>query len=743
MGTLFLVIAIILTSSISGCMVKTDDSDKESNRDNPGAKTTYSPEEKVGFSGKEINFDATFGEDYFATLRFSFCMQNQVYIVADICEPDPNMTAEDNSMFNTTEYIISVGKSGEDIKVTPLYDVVPDRETALCFAYDESGNLVILTQAIGTVGIEYSVFKVDLQTMTVLENYTIKADDIMQFLSIAIDKQGNVYIYAMGNSLNLEILIYEPEQYSPHSIIRESVLSGAQLMRKEDQIYLAMRNDTGTKTDFYELGLGKEELGNPITYNTEGVFGSGMFEGETLYGISSEGLELFANTDSQKTYTWREMGINSRNYSLPGLSSLSETSIAVVGLSGEDSKIHLSILEQTSQAQNVERKTLVIGGVSILDDPDLQNTIDAYNAANKEFYAEVVNYADMGDLNLAILGGNAPDLIWGNQQSTYSAFEEQGMLLDLTDMVSGDPVFSDESVLTNILSLYKKNGGLYTLPLSVMLCGIAGTGLPSGAGWTPEEFTIYAESLPVDTYALYGVTQMELLRDAVMPSMDAFVDWDNRECNFNTANFESLLIWAGTYGEKEHEEDSVTVVISADELIQNGELAMVTRLITSPDSYASLEKLFGENLDYKGYPSAGRTGLTLSSVATVSIYSGTENLEAAWSFVQMAFSSEIQESVGGIPLNREALDKQILAAENFPSYMEDNPEYSTYTEMSAECEQRFRNLLESLSGTPTDNQPELWAILSEEAAAYFAGQKSAAETADIIQNRVGTMVREN
>ena len=724
-------------------MIKPDDSGEESNRDNPGTTTTYLPEEKVGFSGNEINFDATFGENYFATLRFSFCSQNKVYIVADICEPDPNMTAEDNSMVNTTEYVISVGKSGEDIEATPLYDVVPDDETALCFAGDASGNLVILTQAVGTVGIEYSVFKVDLQTMTVVENYTIKADDIMQFLSIAIDKQGNVYIYAMGNSLNLEILIYEPEQYSPHSIIRESVLSGAQLMRKEDQIYLAMRNDTGAKMDFYELGLGKEELDNPITYNTEnGLFG-GMFEGEFLYGISSEGLVLFSNTDSQKIYTWREMGINSRNYTLPGLSLLSETSIAVVGLSADDSKIHLSILEQTSQAQNVERKTLVIGGVLINGDPDLLNTVDAFNAANKEFYAEVVDFANMGDLNLAILGGNAPDLIWGNQESTYSAMEEQGMLMDLTDMVSGDPVFSDKNVLTNILSLYEKNGGLYTLPQSVILEGIAGSGLPSGAGWTPEEFADYAESLPVNTDALYGVTQMELLQAAVMPSMDAFVDWDNRECYFNTANFESLLIWAGTYGEKEHSEDSVTVVMNADELIRNGELAMETRGIYGADSYASLDKLFGENLDFKGFPSTGRNGLTLSSTAMVSIYSGTENLEASWSFVQMAFSSEIQESVGGIPLNRDALDKQILAAENTPSFMEDNPEYSSYTEMSAECEQRFRNLLESLSGTPTDNQPEIWAILSEEAAAYFAGQKSAAETADIIQNRVETMVREN
>ena len=75
-----------------------------------------------------------------------------------------------------------------------------------------------------------------------------------------------------------------------------------------------------------------------------------------------------------------------------------------------------------------------------------------------------------------------------------------------------------------------------------------------GGHWTPEEFTSYAESLPEDTYALYGVSQMDLFEGAVMPSMDAFVDWDKRECSFNSAYFESLLVWAGKYGEKEKEE---------------------------------------------------------------------------------------------------------------------------------------------------------------------------------------------
>jgi hypothetical protein len=53
-----------------------------------------------------------------------------------------------------------------------------------------------------------------------------------------------------------------------------------------------------------------------------------------------------------------------------------------------------------------------------------------------------------------------------------------------------------------------------------------------------------------------------------------------------------------------------------------------------------------------------------------------------------------------------------------------------------------KDFVESLSLTYSPNQ-EVSNIVNEEAAAYFKGQKTAQEVADIIQSRVSIFVNEN
>ena len=56
--------------------------------------------------------------------------------------------------------------------------------------------------------------------------------------------------------------------------------------------------------------------------------------------------------------------------------------------------------------------------------------------------------------------------------------------------------------------------------------------------------------------------------------------------------------------------------------------------------------------------------------------------------------------------------------------------------------QKMMDLVTSVS-TVYSYDTDLMKIISEEAAAYFAGQKSVDETADIIQNRASTYISEN
>lgn len=55
---------------------------------------------------------------------------------------------------------------------------------------------------------------------------------------------------------------------------------------------------------------------------------------------------------------------------------------------------------------------------------------------------------------------------------------------------------------------------------------------------------------------------------------------------------------------------------------------------------------------------------------------------------------------------------------------------------------KFKEILKGLSYATNDNS-DVWNIISEEAGAYFAGQKSAEEISDIIQSRVQVYLKEN
>lgn len=190
--------------------------------------------------------------------------------------------------------------------------------------------------------------------------------------------------------------------------------------------------------------------------------------------------------------------------------------------------------------------------------------------------------------------------------------------------------------------------------------------------------------------------------------------------------------------------DANQIWIDPAELFRNGELALQYIGVSDPHSFALIFNNFAGDVTFKGYPSISGSSPCLSSGATVSILRDTDSPDGAWSFVQSLYSKETQsrciQYFGGFSLNREVLDSQIEAAKSEPKNKEagDVP----YVLLSDEGEARLRTLLESMEGTPEDYQPEILAIVQEEAAPFFEGQKSAGDVAKSIQSRVEMLVKE-
>ena len=94
--------------------------------------------------------------------------------------------------------------------------------------------------------------------------------------------------------------------------------------------------------------------------------------------------------------------------------------------------------------------------------------------------------------------------------------------------------------------------------------------------------------------------------------------------------------------------------------------------------------------------------------------------------------------------HRQTLFQELYGWSITPNYMNcfrDGDIDIDYAPLSADEEKQFRGLINTTTKVMGDND-EVMNIICEEAGAYFSGQKSLDETADIIQNRVTNYVNE-
>ena len=165
-------------------------------------------------------------------------------------------------------------------------------------------------------------------------------------------------------------------------------------------------------------------------------------------------------------------------------------------------------------------------------------------------------------------------------------------------------------------------------------------------------------------------------------------------------------------------------------------------------SLGSFSKVNGGNVRYVGYPSASGGGLSARAELSIGISSFSTHQEEAWDFIKSLLSTDIMVDLArgaGNPVNREALD--ILNQEDIDYYNEmknehgDDPYLMTMCPIDAESAKEYVEYLEHVT-MKTATYPTILSVVEEEAAAYFAGQKSAEDVAKIIQDRVMTILQE-
>jgi ABC-type glycerol-3-phosphate transport system substrate-binding protein len=327
-----------------------------------------------------------------------------------------------------------------------------------------------------------------------------------------------------------------------------------------------------------------------------------------------------------------------------------------------------------------------------------------------------VRRANADNFNLDIVTGNTPDIIYVSGSFPERFYTTKGLLEDLYPYIDADPELSRASFVPGIIEAMDSGGKLYQMPDWFYLSTVAG----------PKHILGDANSLTFEEYyELIGSTYDGESWSASLPSgaigltymaslQKELINWDTGECHFDTPEFIEMMKFANSASPR-------------------GTLSLVQIDIYNL-SYIETwrnQSFNGEPMSYVGLPGIDGNGSSLKFTNLISMYSGSEHKDGAWEFIRELLLPDFQLSFTlMLPSNLDAFDtvlEQSLQNEGL--------------DVSVEELDDFRELISGIR-TVSRRDEQVIEIINDAAGGYFAGQKSAKETARDIQSRVSIYVSE-
>lgn len=410
--------------------------------------------------------------------------------------------------------------------------------------------------------------------------------------------------------------------------------------------------------------------------------------------------------------------------------------------------------------------------------------------------------AGIQKLNTEMLSGKLPDMIDIN---TYSMPIEQyaakGFLTDLYELIDADPDMSRESFVQPVLkALESADGKLYQLPqtfavdTAIALDKVVGEYDTWNLAAVKDAMTKLQDGATVfDVYR----TKSDILSTCISRNIDAFVDWENGAAHFDSDEFKALLEFANSFPdtydwENADEEDQD----SAQNRMNAGKQLMSSFYVSSLEDI--LYQLTGYNgkVKFVGYPSEdGTSNHAFQIDGAIAISSTCADKTAAWNFMKQFLNEEYQSSynIWSFPINQAAFDaklKEMMTEEyqtddNGNVMKDDNgnpiriPKVTYYTDgngtmtgystgnggvavmqasadgsvemgendevnVYAMTQEQADEILGLINATTAvyGYDESIMGIITDEAAPYFAGEKSLDDTVNMIQSRVNLYVAE-
>ncbi len=457
--------------------------------------------------------------------------------------------------------------------------------------------------------------------------------------------------------------------------------------------------------------------------------------------------------------------------------------ITVTEYSDNRGSMSLSKLTKRDPSEFANQQIITIG--MLYDNGMIGSEVADFNKSNKDYRIKMIDYSEYDNeeneytgaiqqLSQDLISGKAPDIVMSGGNLNMQSLASKGVFADLYEFLDKDEEIKRESFVPNILNLSEYDGKLVSIATSFTLNTLSGKTKHVGEkqNWTVDEMIAAYEKRPEKMALSINDYKTQVFYNCFNTNLMSNIDYKNKTFTYDKAELVKLLEFVNQFEDEPNWEDENVQMENKNEW-NDYQTAMIKDKYllynTSISDFRSYHELLAgtfanEPVTLVGYPSADGSGTRLSwAGSTFSIVSNSANKDACWKFIRQFLTEDYQspsddgnDYMWAFPVNQNAFDK---LAENSksPRFWID-PETGKKTEYDTtfwtgnkevkigDCTdeeiQQVKDLINSVKSATNYYDKGLYDICEEETGAFFKGDKSAEETADLMINRISIYIAE-
>ncbi len=476
---------------------------------------------------------------------------------------------------------------------------------------------------------------------------------------------------------------------------------------------------------------------------------------DALYGVKADGsLESVVN--------WNDSDIGAIS-----LYPVGENDFVAYGSDNFDNQLDFMYLRRRNMSEVSDTIVLTLaslwGGGSEM--------VNQFNRSQNKYRIQIVDYAQynnqeppytadgaMNQLKMDLIAGKAPDIIITPSHNDITTLSGKGAFVDLYQFMENDPEVNRDTIMPNILKACESSDGhLYSLPPDFSVRTIAAkTKLTDKENWTLDDMiSLYDNAPPTADHLYDGISKTDMFRNLFYAASN-FVDYETGKCYFDSPDFVKILEFCNRFVDEVYMPDKISDPTAHDQYYTDkfywwsNDRIVVSEIRLSGDASFSFTKDIEarDDLTLVGYPSPDGSGGKLEFSENIAISATCPDKEGAWQFVREYFTDAAENRISsGISSRIDNFEQYMYKTSHFTDHDGNSVEYygskgEKYYPLSPEEEETVRNYILGCDTIYGDYDSDILDICLEEVSAYFSGEITAENAADMIQNRASITLSE-